>query len=194
MKSIQKKDALLVSEYIAGNEGALELLVQRHKQRIFNFIYSKVQDRDLSEDIFQDTFIKVIRTVKRGKYNEEGKFLPWVMRIAHNLVIDHFRRNKRMPKFHARNNFDIFDVISDGAQSTESDMIMTQVYSDLTKLIEELPEDQREVLSMRIYKDMSFKEIAEDTGVSINTALGRMRYALINMRKIVKKHNIVLTN
>ncbi len=194
MKVSQQTDATLVRKYIDGDENSLEILILRHKQRIYNFIYSKVLNRDVTEDIFQDCFIKVIRTIKKGKYNEEGKFLPWVMRIAHNLVIDHFRKNKRMPKFQSRNDFDIFDVISDGANSIETEMIQSQVYSDVAALIEELPDDQREVLLMRLYKEMSFKEIAEDTGVSINTALGRMRYALINMRKIVKKHNIVLTN
>jgi RNA polymerase sigma-70 factor (ECF subfamily) len=190
----QQTDASLVKLYIDGDETSLEVLILRHKQRIYNFIYSKVLDRDVTEDIFQDCFIKVIRTIKKGKYNEEGKFLPWVMRIAHNLVIDHFRRNKRMPKFQSRNDFDIFDIISDGEDSVETELIQSQVYSDITALIEELPDDQKDVLIMRLYKEMSFKEIAEDTGVSINTALGRMRYALINMRKIVKKHNIVLTN
>ena len=180
-------DAQLVSNYIRGEESALEVLITRHKQRIYSFIYSKVFDRDISEDIFQDTFIKVIRTLKRGKYNEEGKFLPWVMRIAHNLVIDHFRKNSRMPKFDN-------SVISDNALNAEKTIIKGQVEADVRRLIDELPEDQKEVLVMRMYKDMSFKEISERTGVSINTALGRMRYALINMRKVIEKHNIVLTN
>ncbi|KQC33825.1 MULTISPECIES: RNA polymerase sigma factor [Nonlabens] len=186
-------DAVLVKQYMSGQESSLEILIKRHQQRIHGFIFSKVLDRDITEDIFQDTFIKVIRTLKRGKYNEEGKFLPWVMRIAHNLVIDHFRRNKRMPKFQSRNDFDIFDVISDGEDSIESALITDQVHSDVKRLIDELPEDQKEVLLMRIYKEMSFKEIAETTDVSINTALGRMRYALINLRKVIDKHNIVLT-
>ena len=194
MKKNHASDAVLVKQYIDGNESALETLIYRHKQRVYSFIYSKVLDRDVTEDVFQDCFIKVIKTLKRGKYNEEGKFLPWVMRIAHNLVIDHFRRNKRMPKFQARNDFDIFDVISDGETSTEDMMITSQVHEDLKKVIEELPEDQKDVLVMRIYKEMSFKEIAEATDVSINTALGRMRYALINMRKVIDKNNIILTN
>jgi len=193
MNDINANDAVLVKEYMQGRESALEVLVHRHKQRIHGFIFSKVLDRDITEDIFQDTFIKVIRTLKRGKYNEEGKFLPWVMRISHNLVIDHFRRNKRMPKFQSRNDFDIFDVISDGEDSIESEMISSQVHEDVRRLVEELPEDQKEVLLMRIYKEMSFKEIAETTDVSINTALGRMRYALINLRKVIDKHNIILT-
>lgn len=187
-------DAVLVSNYINGQEEALSVLIERHKQRIYSFIYSKVFDRDVSEDIFQDTFIKVIRTLKKGKYNEEGKFLPWVMRIAHNLVIDHFRKGNRMPKFEDNGEFSIFSVISDGSLNAEKKMIKSQVEDDLRSLIQELPEDQKEVLVMRMYRDMSFKEISDKTGVSINTALGRMRYALINLRKVIDKHNIVLTN
>ncbi|ALM20016.1 RNA polymerase sigma-70 factor [Nonlabens tegetincola] len=192
MENVQ--DAVLVRQYIEGKEYALEVLINRHKQKIYSFIFSKVMDKDITEDVFQDTFIKVIRTLKKGKYNEEGKFLPWVMRIAHNLVIDHFRKNKRMPKFQSRNDFDIFDVISNGADSTETEMILSQVHADVKRLVEELPEDQKQVLKMRIYKEMSFKEIAEQTEVSINTALGRMRYALINLRKIIEQHNIILTD
>ena len=187
-------DALLVSAYMKGNEAALGELITRHKEKIYRFIYSKVYDKDVAEDIFQDTFIKVIRTLKRGAYNEEGKFLPWVMRIAHNLVIDHFRRNNRMPKFENKDDFNIFSVLSDGAMNAEKALIKDQVECDVRRLIEELPEDQKAVLMMRIYKEMSFKEISEQTGVSINTALGRMRYALINLRKVIEKHNIILTN
>jgi RNA polymerase sigma factor (sigma-70 family) len=194
MEKSTKTDAVLVSAYMQGNESALCELITRHKQRIYSFIYSKVHDRDVSEDIFQDTFIKVIKTLKRGAYNEEGKFLPWVMRIAHNLVIDHFRRNNRMPKFENSGDFNIFSVLSDSSLNAEKSMIKGQIESDVRRLIEELPEDQKEVLVMRIYKDMSFKEISEQTGVSINTALGRMRYALINLRKVIDKHNIILTN
>jgi len=185
MKQSTNTDAVLVSAYMNGNETALCELITRHKQRIYSFIYSKVFDRDVSEDIFQDTFIKVINTLKRGAYNEEGKFLPWVMRIAHNLVIDHFENS---------GDFNIFSVLSDSSLNAEKTMIKGQVESDVRRLIEELPEDQKEVLMMRIYKDMSFKEISEQTGVSINTALGRMRYALINLRKVIDKHNIILTN
>jgi RNA polymerase sigma-70 factor (ECF subfamily) len=187
-------DATLVSSYIKGEESALETLIKRHKQRIFSFIYSKVYDRDIAEDIFQDTFIKVIRTLKRGAYNEEGKFLPWTMRIAHNLVIDYFRKSNRMPKFDNSGEFSIFSVLSDNALNAEKSIIKNQVETDVRRLVDELPEDQKEVLLMRIYNDMSFKEISERTGVSINTALGRMRYALINLRKIIDKYNIVLTN
>ena len=194
MEQLQIKDSILVKNYINGDEKALEILINRHNQRITSFIYSKVLDRDVAEDIFQDTFIKVIKTLKKGKYSEEGKFLPWVMRIAHNLVIDHFRKNKRMPKFEGSDDFNIFSVIKDEKLNAEKQIIKDQIESDLTLLIDELPDDQKEVLIMRIYKDMSFKEISENTDVSINTALGRMRYALINLRKIVERKNIVLTN
>ncbi|MCM4166179.1 RNA polymerase sigma factor CarQ [Arenibacter antarcticus] len=191
---LQTDDSVLVKDYINGNEKALEILINRHNQRISSFVYSKVLDRDVTEDIFQDTFIKVIKTLKKGSYSEEGKFLPWVMRIAHNLVIDHFRRNKRMPMFEGSEDFNIFSVISDDQLNVEKKLIKDQIDTDLSNLIEELPDDQKEVLLMRIYRDMSFKEISENTGVSINTALGRMRYALINLRKIIAKNNIVLTN
>ncbi len=191
---LQIEDSVLVKQYIQGEEKALETLINRHNQKILSFIYSKVLDRDVAEDIFQDTFIKVIKTLKRGSYSEEGKFLPWVMRIAHNLIIDHFRKNKRMPKFEGSEDFNIFSVIRDDKLNVEKQMIKDQIDSDLSYLIDELPDDQKEVLIMRIYKDMSFKEIAENTDVSINTALGRMRYALINLRKIVQRNNIVLTN
>lgn len=194
MKKELIQDAELVSNYIRGDESALSVLIERHKQKIYSFIYSKVYDRDITEDIFQDTFIKVIRTLKRGKYNEEGKFLPWVMRIAHNLVIDHFRKNSRMPKFDNTGEFSIFSVLSDSSLNAEKSMIKDQVESDVRRVIEELPEDQKQVLLMRMYQDMSFKEISERTGVSINTALGRMRYALINMRKVIEQNNIILTN
>ncbi|MGB5428990.1 sigma-70 family RNA polymerase sigma factor [Eudoraea sp.] len=190
----QVADSILVQNYISGDEKALETLINKHNQRLTSFIYSKVLDRAIAEDIFQDTFIKVIRTLKRGAYNEEGKFLPWVMRIAHNLIIDHFRRNKRMPKFEGSEDFNIFSVLGDDKLDAERQLIKDQIDSDLGLLIEELPDDQKEVLIMRIYKDMSFKEISENTEVSINTALGRMRYALINLRKIIEKNNIVLTN
>jgi RNA polymerase sigma factor (sigma-70 family) len=187
-------DSILVSDYINGKEASLSLLINRHKQRLYSFIYSKIQDKDLTEDIFQDTFIKVIRTLKKGNYNEEGKFLPWVMRIAHNLVIDYFRKNNRMPSFKNTDEFDIFSVLNDGTLNAEQQLIQEQIYDDVRELVNGLPEEQKEVLVMRMYKDMSFKEISENTGVSINTALGRMRYALINMRKLIEKHHIILVN
>ncbi|MEZ7918360.1 MAG: sigma-70 family RNA polymerase sigma factor [Patiriisocius sp.] len=194
MKKSKSTDAVLVTSYLQGDESALSTLITRHKQRIYSFIYSKVFDRDVAEDVFQDTFIKVINSLKRGKYNEEGKFLPWVMRISHNLVIDHFRKNNRMPKFENNTDFNIFSVLSDNALNAENTIIKEQIASDVRRLVDELPEDQKQVLMMRIYKDMSFKEISQQTGVSINTALGRMRYALINLRKVIDKHNIVLTD
>ncbi len=194
MNSKTLSDAALVRNYISGDESSLTILINRHQQRLYNFIYSKVYDRDVAEDIFQDTFIKVINTLKVGKYNEEGKFVPWIMRIAHNLVIDFFRRNKRMPKFNNREDFDIFNVLSDGSLNAEAELVRSQIHNDIRNLVEQLPIDQRTVLKMRIYNDMSFKEISENTSVSINTALGRMRYAFINLRKLIKENNIVLTN
>ncbi|MEY2868440.1 MAG: hypothetical protein RIR01_869 [Bacteroidota bacterium] len=192
--NIQIPDALLVQDYVAGNEDALATLIKRHESKIYGFIYSKVSDRDVSNDIFQDTFIKVIKTLKSQSYNEEGKFLPWVMRIAHNLVIDYFRKNKKMPFYRETEEFSVFSVMTDDSLTIENQLIADQVEMDLQKLIEELPEDQKEVLVMRMYKDMSFKEISEVTGVSINTSLGRMRYALMNLRKVIDKHQIILTN
>ena len=187
----EKKDSELIVIYLKGNENALSCLINRHKNRLFNFIYSKVLDRDIADDVFQDTFIKVIKTLKKGLYNEEGKFLPWIMRIAHNLVIDYFRKKNRIPLFN-NNDFDIFQIIHDKSLNAEKTIINDQIISDLQKIILELPDDQKEVLMMRFYRNMSFKEIAESTGVSINTALGRMRYALINLRKVIQANNISL--
>jgi len=194
MANVQLPDALLVKSYVAGDENALATLIKRHQSKIYGFIYSKINDRDISDDIFQDTFIKVIKTLKSNAYNEEGKFLPWVMRISHNLIVDHFRRNKKMPMFRETEEFSIFSIMSDDVPNIEAKIITEQVESDLQKLILELPEDQKQVLMMRIYQDLSFKEISEHTGVSINTALGRMRYALMNLRKIIEKNKIILTN
>ena len=194
MATTQLPDALLVRSYIDGNENSLSILIERHKSKIYGFIYSKVLDRDASDDIFQDTFIKVIKTLKGNSYNEEGKFLPWVMRIAHNLVIDSFRKNKKMPMFRETEEFSIFSIMNDNTPNVESRIITEQVENDLIKLLNELPNDQKEVVEMRIYQDLSFKEIAELTGVSINTALGRMRYALMNLRRIIEKNQMILTN
>ncbi|QOG01778.1 RNA polymerase sigma factor [Flavobacterium sp. MDT1-60] len=194
MADLHIPDALLVKNYIEGNETALSILIKRHESKIYGFIYSKIADRDISNDIFQDTFIKVIKTLKSNSYNEEGKFLPWVMRISHNLIVDHFRKTKKMPMYRETEEFSIFSVMSDNSLTIEGKMIVDQVEVDLKRLIEELPEDQKEVLVMRMYQDMSFKEISELTDVSINTALGRMRYALMNLRKIIDKHQIILTN
>lgn len=194
MANNQLSDAILVQQYVSGNEQALSQLIERHQSRIYGFIYSKLNDRDLCDDIFQDTFIKVIRTLKTKSYNEEGKFLPWVIRIAHNLIVDHYRKNKKMPLTRETETYSIFEFIKDGSLTIEGKMITEQVEDDLKRLIEELPNDQKEVLVMRMYEDLSFKEISEQTGVSINTALGRMRYALLNLRKVIDKNKIMLAN
>jgi len=185
-------DQELVKNYLNGDNASFETLLTRHKSRVFAFIMSKIKNRDLSEDIFQDTFIKVINSLQKGKYNEEGKFLPWMMRIAHNLVIDHFRKEAKMRKVRPTSEFDIFDVLDDGNKNQEDVMMQTQVHADLNVLIEQLPKDQKEVLKMRYFEDLSFKQISDLTGTSINTALGRMRYALINLRKLAEKQHIDL--
>lgn len=187
-------DRQLIREYMSGNQSSLETLIRRHQRRIFGYILMVVKDQALAEDIFQDTFVKVINKLNEGAYNEEGKFLQWVMRIAHNLTIDHFRRGKKMPKVNNTDEFDIFDTISQPDMNVEEEIIHNQIHSDLRTLIEELPKEQREVLKMRLYADMSFKEIAEVTDVSINTALGRMRYALINLRKFISQRNLIITS
>ena len=185
-------DRELVALYLEGNPQSFEVLVNKHKNKIYAFIMSKIKNRDLTEDIFQDTFIKVINSLQKGKYNEEGKFLPWVMRIANNLVIDHFRKATKMRIISPNNDFDIFDVLQDGEKNIEDNMVNAQVLKNLQRLIEYLPEDQKEVLKMRYYAELSFKEISESTGVSINTALGRMRYALINLRKLIDNNRVDL--
>lgn len=194
MANVQLPDALLVKSYVAGDENALAILIKRHQSKIYGFIYSKIADSDLSNDIFQDTFMKVIKTLKSNSYNEEGKFLPWVMRIAHNLIIDHFRNNKKMPMLRETEEFSIFSILTDNSQTIEGQIITAQIEFDLNRIINELADDQKEVLVMRLYQDLSFKEISELTGVSINTALGRMRYAILNLRKVIEKNKIILTN
>ncbi len=185
-------DKELVSAYVRGSERALEMLIHKHKKRIYTHIYAVVRNRDLALDIFQDTFIKIIDTVKAGKYTEEGKFLPWALRIAQNLCIDHFRKQAKMPKAQMPDGSDIFQVLDLKEGNVEDSIMKLQTDNRLKELILELPDEQKEVLVMRLYEDLSFKEIADLTNVSINTALGRMRYALINLRKLVKKHGIVL--
>lgn len=192
MKSIMLSDSELISLYIGGDESALKTLILRHEEKIFTYILSAVKCRELAEDIFQDTFIKVINTLRSGGYQDEGKFPQWVMRIANNLKIDHFRRAQRLPAYESNGDFDIFDTLGIEDPSVEQKMIQEQVYADIQGLLQYLPEEQREVLEMRIYHDISFKEIAELTNVSINTALGRMRYALINLRKMVEEKKLVL--
>jgi|SRR2546428_1555006 len=178
-------DQFLIHSYLQGNEFALETLITRHKSKVYTAIYLLVKDSYLAEDIFQDTFVKVINTLRAGKYNEEGKFLPWIMRISHNLVIDHFRKEKRTPVVTTGDGYDIFELLHFAEENVEDKIIREQNYSDLRQLILKLPEEQREVLIMRHYADLSFKEIADITDVSINTALGRMRYALNNLRKML---------
>ena len=186
-------DQDLIHLYIAGNEAGLQELIRRYQSKIYTSIYLLVKDEYLAEDIFQDTFIKVINTLKAGRYNEEGKFLPWVIRIAHNLVIDHFRREKRTPVINNGDDFDIFEVLGRYDESIE---VREQTHRDLKALIHLLPAEQKEVLIMRHYGDLSFKEIADITEVSINTALGRMRYALNNLRKMLqsKESSLKLNN
>lgn len=187
-------DKQLVDSYRNGNVASFELLVERHQNKVFSYILSLVRDRQLADDIFQDTFLKIIRTIKAGAYKEEGKFIQFAMRIAHNLIIDHFRKSKRLPMADAVNKeYDLIDNAKISDLSIEDKMVTEQVYDDIRKMIDFLPEEQREVLNMRMYADMSFKEIADATNVSINTALGRMRYAIINLRKMAKENNLTLT-
>ena len=193
MKLSKFSDQELIQAYINGNELAIEQLIIRFKSRVYTYIICKIKNKALAEDIFQDTFIKVINTIKKGKYNDEGKFLPWVMRIAHNLIIDHYRKSSRMNFIKGKDDFDIFDVIKSPENNIHEDLEKEQVLSDVKALVKFLPADQKEVLMMRLYYDMSFKEISELTNVSINTALGRMRYALINLRKMADEKNLSLT-
>ena len=183
MKKFSVSDSQLISQYKAGNEFAFEQLVERHKQKIFTTIYLIVKDQAIAEDLMQETFIKAIKTIQSGRYNEEGKFLPWITRIAHNMGIDHFRKSKRYPTVVMEDGNNVFNTLDFAEDSFESQQIKQETYARLRALIQTLPEAQREVLMMRHYMKMSFQEIAETTGVSINTALGRMRYALINLRK-----------
>lgn len=192
MKKMALSDNELISQYASGDESALKSLITRHEKKVFSYIMLSVKSRELAEDIFQDTFIKVINTIRSGNYKEEGKFIQWVMRIANNLKIDYFRKVQRMPAFETNGEFDIFDVIYGTEPSAEQKIITEQIYTELRSLIQLLPDEQREVLKMRIYQDISFKDIADITDVSINTALGRMRYALINLRKIIKERNVVM--
>ncbi|OKL41202.1 MULTISPECIES: RNA polymerase sigma factor [Pontibacter] len=186
----QMSDSALVSLYIAGNEGAFEQLVNRHKNKVYTTILLIVKDSYTAEDLMQDAFIKAIHTMKGGRYNEEGKFSSWICRIAHNLAIDHFRKEKRSPVITLEDGSNVFNNMSFSEDSAESLQIKEDTHARLRELIQTLPQSQREVLMMRHYAEMSFQEIADATGVSINTALGRMRYALINLRKKMLKSNI----
>ncbi|NNT72862.1 sigma-70 family RNA polymerase sigma factor [Flavobacterium sp. IMCC34852] len=193
MAKSQLPDAILVDKYVAGDENALAILINRHQSKIYGYIYSKVSDRDVTEDIFQETFFKVIHTLKSKKYyNEEGKFLSWVLRIASNLIIDKYRNDKKMPLNRDTDELLIFSRITDDSLNIERKLIKNQVEIDIKTIIEKLPHDQKEVIMMRYFLDMSFKEIADFTGVSVNTTLGRMRYAITNMRKVIEKNKIYL--
>lgn len=188
-------DRALVSAYIDGNEKAFEVLLMRHKDKVFRFIFMKVRDTDLANDIFQDTFIKIVNTLKAGAYNEEGKFLPWAMRIAHNLVIDHFRKKSKVrlisESSSQRDDYNIFHTIKEDENNVQESITKSELENQMIDLVEYLPETQKDILKKRIFKEMSFKDIAEEEGISINTALGRMRYALINLRKMIDKHQVV---
>jgi len=192
---ISKKldDREVLCSYINGNESALNFLIDKYRPRIFGFIISKVKNKEVAEDIFQDAFIKIINTIKRGKYNEQGKFIVWVMTITHNLIMDYFRKQKKRRFLKSTDDFNIFDIINNGDLTIEQKLVKEQMFVQLRSLIKDLPCEQRKILEMRYYSKMSFKEISETCGVSINTALGRMRYAIINLRKIIEKKGIVLT-
>jgi RNA polymerase sigma-70 factor, ECF subfamily len=198
---INKKssDQELIRSYLEGNDLAFEILLSRYKDRIFSYLISLVKNKKIAEDIFQDAFFKIINTLQKGKYNEEGKFLPWAMRIAHNLAIDHFRKIKKMPMVSQNpsknedDDFDIFSVLNMQESSIEDSIIEEQIHKDVRNIIDYLPKEQREIIIMRHFKEMSFKDIAESKSISINTALGRMRYALINLRKIIENNKVNLT-
>ena len=192
----QTEDRDLINAYVKGNEKAFEILLMRHKNKIHRFISMKLRDNDLTEDIFQETFIKVINTLKSGAYNEEGKFLPWAMRIAHNLVIDHFRKSSRVrlisESSSKSDDFNIFSTLKLADENIEQSITRGELESQMVDLVEYLPDTQRDILKMRIFQDLSFQDISEMENISINTALGRMRYALINLRKLIEKHEMVV--
>jgi len=192
MQVTKLSDKELITQYISGNDRAFEVLLGRHKQKIYTSIYLFVKDHALAEDIFQEVFIKIIDTLRKGKYNHEGKFVQWAMRISYNMCVDYFRRSKRRPKVSPTETFDIFDILPVKEENAEQAIIRSQTHDKVRKLVDMLPPEQREVVILRHYADMSFKEIAQLTRVSINTALGRMRYALINIRKMVEEKEIVL--
>ena len=187
-------DSTLITQFISGNSQSFSILVDRYQKRVYGFIFSKVKDADLADDVFQDTFVKVIKNLRLGKYKDHGRFLSWVMRIAHNIIIDHFRKINRLPKYDSKHDdLDILDRLIEKSNSIEDLIIETQIHADLSILIDELPKTQKEVLRMRLFQEMSFKDIGEQTGVSINTALGRMRYAILNLRKLIEERNLIFT-
>jgi RNA polymerase sigma factor (sigma-70 family) len=195
MKEVAASERELIRNYLNGNHSSLQTLIERHQNRLYSYIFLLVKDKQLADDVFQDTYVKVINTLKLGNYKNEGKFIQWVMRIAHNLVIDHFRKSKKIPFVESsKPDFDVFDTINNTDPSIEDFLITTQIHSDVRKLLQILPDEQKEVIYLRCYAGLSFKDIAEQTEVNINTALARMRYALINLRKIIEEKQIVLTN
>lgn len=185
-------DQQLIDSYLAGDEAAFSTLLHRHKAKIYSSIYMFTKDRELADDLFQDVFIKIIDTLRKGKYNHEGKFLQWALRISYNMCVDQFRRSKRRTKVSSTESFDIFDVLESEDPNKEVSMMRDQTYDRVRTLVDMLPSEQREVVILRHYADMSFKEIACLTDVSINTALGRMRYALINIRKMIQEKELVI--
>ncbi|HMQ08213.1 MAG TPA: sigma-70 family RNA polymerase sigma factor [Saprospiraceae bacterium] len=192
MDGMQLTDQQLINNYLNGNDSSFEILLNRHKEKIYTSIYLFVKDTEKAEDIFQDVFIKIIDTLRKGKYNHEGKFLQWALRISYNMCVDNFRRSKRRTKVSPSETFDIFDVLESADDNMETSMIKDQTHFKIRMLVDQLPPEQREVVILRHYADMSFKEIAQLTRVSINTALGRMRYALINMRKLAGEKEMLL--
>ena len=190
-------DSFLIEQYQNGNENALASLIEKYQSDLYSFIYYKLMDEELANDIFQDTFIKIIITLKENRYNDEGKFILWAKRIAHNLIIDHYRiksKNQKISETTFENEeFSIFDIIREPSENIEDQMVTYQIFSDLHSMLRYLPENQQHVIKLRFFDGLSFKEIAEQTNTSINTTLGRVRYALINLRKIMEENNIILT-
>ncbi|MEC7085547.1 MAG: sigma-70 family RNA polymerase sigma factor [Bacteroidota bacterium] len=187
-------DSTLITQFISGNNQSFSILVDRYQKRVYGFIFSKVKDANLADDVFQDTFVKVIKNLRLGKYKDHGRFLSWVMRIAHNIIMDHYRKINRLPKYDSKHeDLDLLAQLIEKSNSIEELIIETQIHADLSILIDELPRTQREVLRMRLFQEMSFKDIGEQTGVSINTALGRMRYAILNLRKLIEERNLIFT-
>ncbi|MDC3079543.1 sigma-70 family RNA polymerase sigma factor [Flavobacteriaceae bacterium] len=187
-------DSTLITQFISGDSQSFSILVDRYQKRVYGFIFSKVKNAELADDVFQDTFVKVIKNLRLGKYKDEGRFLSWVMRIAHNIIMDYFRKINRLPKYESKyEDLDVLDRLIEQSNSIEDLIIETQIHADLSILIDELPKTQKEVLSMRLFQEMSFKDIGEQTGVSINTALGRMRYAILNLRKLIEERNLIFT-
>ena len=187
-------DQLLLNSYLSGDKGAISQLIERHSRRVREYIRMMVKDGDVADDIFQETFIKAVRVIDQGRYTDNGKFLSWILRIAHNQVIDHFRSLKQQKQVNESDaGYNVLGTLRFAEQTVEDEMVSAQINADVRRLVELLPDEQREVVMLRYYSGLSFKEIAEQTNVSINTALGRMRYALINLRKLIKENNLVLS-